>query len=117
MTTLREQLLLVIGEELLLGKLVFAGAGGDRPHRHHHDVVPPQIGLLQHGLQMRHVVVVAHRDQNAAGPRVHGVGGDIGAHVQIELFQAVFGVRLLACVLMCSEIVNMMKNAIVKPTP
>ena len=69
----REQFLLVVGEELVVGELVFAGAGGDRPHGHHHDVVPAQVGLLEHVLQVRHAVVIADRHQDAARPRVHGV--------------------------------------------
>ena len=69
----REQFPLVIGEELVLRQLVFARARRDAAHRHHDDIVPAQIGLLQHALQMRHAAVVAHGDQNAARPGVNGI--------------------------------------------
>src|SRR5262249_30402709 len=43
---------------------------------------------FQDVLEMRHVIVVAHRHEHAAGTRVHGLGVDLRAHIEIELFQA-----------------------------
>ena len=69
-----EQFLFVIAENLVFGKLVFAGAGGDGAHGHHHDVVPPQIGFFEHALQVLHAMVIAHGHQHASGARVQAGG-------------------------------------------
>ena len=112
-----EQFALVVGEELLVGELVLAGAGRDRPHRHHDDVVPPQVGLLEDVVQVRHAAVIAHRHQDAAGARVHGVRGDLGPHVEIEFLEARLLWRRSFCLLMISETVKMTNRATVKLTP
>ncbi len=69
-TTLREQLLFVVGEELLVGEFVFAGAGGDGAYGHDHDIVAAQVGFFENAVQVRQVVVIANRHQDAAGARV-----------------------------------------------
>ena len=43
----REQLLLVVGEELVVAQIVFGGAGGELANGHHHDVVAAQVGFLE----------------------------------------------------------------------
>ena len=39
---------------------------------------------------MRHPVIVANSDQNAAGTRLDGLGRDLRLHIQVEFFEAAF---------------------------
>ena len=68
-----EQLLFVAGEELIVAKLVFGGAGGELAHGHHDDVVAAHVGFLENLLQMPQAAVIAHGHQHAAGPGVQSV--------------------------------------------
>jgi hypothetical protein len=90
-----EQFALVVAENLFLGQIVLAGAGGNGAHSHHHDVVPAQIGFLQHLPQVLHVVVVAHRHQHAAGARMNRRRVDLLLMIEIEFFERL-GLQVLA---------------------
>src|ERR1039458_5093469 len=86
----REEFFFVVGEELLLGELVFGGAGGDGADGHDHDIVTPQVGLFEDGEQVRHAAVIADGDEDAAGTSVDGFGGDFGLHVEVEFLEPAF---------------------------
>src|SRR5205807_4970682 len=63
----REQLLLVLAEDLLGGKIVSSGAELAYPGRHHDDVLLLRVDPLQRPLQVVERVVVTNRDQHISG--------------------------------------------------
>ena len=69
---------------------------------------------------MRHAVVIADRDQDTAGARVHRLAVNLGLHVEIKFLQAALlagGAAPVVIALTRSETVKMMNRQIVKPTP
>src|SRR5438445_12474034 len=63
----REQLLLVLAEDLLGGKIVSRGAELADASRHHDDVLLLRVDPLQRPLQVVERVVVANRDEHISG--------------------------------------------------
>src|SRR5262249_34586301 len=61
---------------------------GDLANRHDYNVVPAHIRLLQHHLQVRHVVVVANRDEYATGAGADRVIVHLRLMLEIELLEA-----------------------------
>src|SRR5437879_12135994 len=63
----REQLLLVLAEDLLGGKIVSRGAELADASRHHDDVLLLRVDPLQRPLQVVERVVVTNRDEHISG--------------------------------------------------
>src|SRR5437660_12876301 len=63
----REQLLLVLAENLLGGEIVGGGAELAYPGRHHDNVLLFGVDPLQRPLQVVERVVVANRDEHISG--------------------------------------------------
>src|SRR2546426_7343028 len=77
----REQLLLVLAEDLLGGKIVSRGAELADASRHHDDVLLLRVDPLQRPLQVLERVEVTNRDQHISGANTETAPVD---RVQLE---------------------------------
>src|SRR5438094_10657145 len=84
----REQLLLVLAEDLLGGKIVSRGAELSDASRHHDDVLLLRVDPLQRPIQVVERVVVTKRDRHSSGANTETAAVDgVVLELQIVLMQ------------------------------
>src|ERR1700674_3724680 len=92
----REQILLVIAEDLLAGKTVGGGSELADAGGHDDDVLFARVGMLQHPAQVIQSVVVANGHQHVAGADAERAAVDRVALQQLEvILHMLFGERVL----------------------
>ncbi len=86
-TTLREQRLLVVGEQLVGVEIVRAAVGPAQQADRQHDDVALGRRVADHPVELRQRVVVAHRHQHRARPAVQRLDADFRLRRQLELIE------------------------------
>ena len=86
-TTLREQRLLVVGEQLVGFEIVRAAVGPAQQADRQHDDVALGRRVADHPVELRQRVVVAHRHQHGARPAVERVDADLRLRRQLKLIE------------------------------
>ena len=78
-------MLLYAAKELIRIQFVFAGSGAaQQPDVQNNYIAAPRLYAIEDVSQMVEIEVVAHRDEDVAGPRTDRLWRQLGLQLQVE---------------------------------